>query len=41
MDEHWVVPYRLLCPLTGSMFIDPVTAKDDVNYEREAIETWF
>lgn len=32
---------RLMCPLTKSLFIDPVIASDGHTYERTVIEQWF
>lgn len=34
------VPKHLVCPITGSIFHDPVVASDGHTYEREAISHW-
>lgn len=31
----------LYCPITGSIFLDPVITEDGFTYEKEAIEKWF
>lgn len=35
------IPDELLCPITHSIFVDPVVAKDGYTYERNSIEEWF
>ena len=35
------VSEELLCPITTSLFVDPVVTADGQTYEREAIEKWF
>lgn len=32
---------ELYCPITGSIFLDPVITEDGFTYEKEAIEKWF
>jgi len=34
------VPPDLVCPITGQIMVDPVTAEDGVTYERAAIAHW-
>jgi U-box domain len=36
-----VIPHSFLCPITQSIFVDPVIASDGFSYERSAIERWF
>lgn len=35
------IPEDFLCPLTGLLFIDPVTLETGQTFEREAITDWF
>jgi len=34
------IPFYLICPLTKSIFREPVIAEDEITYEREAIIKW-
>lgn len=34
------IPAEYLCPITGSLFFDPVIASDQQTYERKAFEAW-
>ena len=36
-----LVADELLCPITTSLFVDPVVTADGQTYERSAIEKWF
>jgi hypothetical protein len=38
--EGFSVPADLQCPITGTLFCDPVVASDGHTYERTAITTW-
>lgn len=31
---------ELTCPITGQIFLNPVTCNTGITYEKEAIETW-
>ncbi|CAF1466722.1 unnamed protein product [Adineta ricciae] len=39
-DAHVDPPEELLCPITLSLFQDPVVCEDGFTYERQAIEQW-
>jgi hypothetical protein len=41
MDTEPEYPRSFICPITQSLFIDPVIANDGFSYERSAIERWF
>ena len=40
-ERHWNAPAALRCPLTRSLFSDPVAIADGHTYERKALTEWF
>ncbi len=40
-DEDDTDTHAFICPITLSVMVDPVVAKDENTYERNAIERWF
>lgn len=39
-EEEKEVPHDLTCPITTTLFVDPVVAADGNSYERNAIMSW-